>query len=268
MGAKSQVFVLDLAGGEPQAITSLPFGVSNPVWSSSGQEVYFQSSFTVKEFLSDSVYNKSGMTPSWTLEKPLLSGVSKKAKSNPNGSIDEVRAYLAQNETDKKAKVINRLNFQDESATTSEIPLPAYFKTSLTGKPVLLNNPFQRWSDVEIASNGLFTVVPSDSLAHPDKVLDSHIAFDSKVVYQKVGYRMSNLTLSPTQKWLAFQEAKSTGVQNASLNIIAVNQPSQVIKVLFDRVITQVKWSSDESKLYFTKIFLIINTTTFHSLLD
>ena len=252
MGSKSQVYVLDLAGGEPQAITSLPFGVSSPVWSSSGQEIYFQSSFTVKEFLVDSIYNKKGLLPSWTLEKPMLSGVSKKVKPNPNGNIDEVRSYLAQNELDKKAKVINRLNFQEESTTSSEISLPAYFKTTLTGKPVLLNNPLTRWSDVEMASNGMYAVIPADSLAHPDKVLDSYIGLGSKVIYQKVGYRMSNLSLSPSEKWLAFQETKSTGVQNGTLQIISTSNPGSIVKVPLDRVIIQVKWSSDESKLYFT----------------
>jgi dipeptidyl aminopeptidase/acylaminoacyl peptidase len=252
MGAKSQVYVLDLAGGEPQSITNLPFAVSNPVWSSSGQEIYFQSSFTVSQFLMDSVYNKKGLVPSWTLEKPMLNGISKKSKANPNGSIDEVRAYLTQNEVDKKAKVINRLNFQEESTTTSEISLPAYFKTNLSGKTVLLNNPFTRWSDVEMASNGMFAVIPADSLAHPDKVLDSYIGLGPNVIYQKVGHRMSNLSLSPSEKWLAFQETKSTGVQNGSLQIISTSNPGSIIKVPLDRVITQVKWSSDETKLYFT----------------
>jgi dipeptidyl aminopeptidase/acylaminoacyl peptidase len=206
----------------------------------------------VKEFLVDSIYNKKGLLPSWTLEKPMLSSVSIKVKANPNGNIDEVRSYLAQNELDKKAKVINRLNFQEESTTSSEISLPAYFKTTLTGKPVLLNNPFTRWSDVEIASNGMYAVIPADSLAHPDKVLDSYIGLGSKVIYQKVGYRMSNLTLSPSEKWLAFQETKSTGVQNGTLQIISTSNPGSIVKVPLDRVITQVKWSSDESKLYFT----------------
>ena len=252
VGSKSQVYVLDLAGGEPQAITNLPFGVSNPVWSASGQEIYFQSSFTVSQFLMDSVYNKKGLVPSWTLEKPMLTGISKKSKANPNGSIDEVRAYLTQNEVDKKAKVINRLNFQEESTTSSDISLPAYFKTNLSGKTVLLNNPFTRWSDVEMASNGMYAVIPGDSLAHPDKVLDSYIGLGSNVIYQKVGHRMSNLSLSPSEKWLAFQETKSTGVQNGSLQIISTSNPGSIIKVPLDRVITQVKWSSDETKLYFT----------------
>jgi dipeptidyl aminopeptidase/acylaminoacyl peptidase len=252
MGSKSQVYVLDLAGGEPQAITSLPFSVSNPMWSTSGKEIFFQSSFTVKEFLADSVYNKKGLVPTWTLEKPMLSGVSKKAKSNPNGSIDEVRAYLVQNEVDKKAKVINRLNFQEESTTTSELPLPALFKTNLNGKSELVNNPFQRWSDFEISSKGIYAIVPADSLSHPDKVLDSYIGFGSKVIYQKSEYRMSNLTLSPSEKWLAFQEAKSTGVQNATLQIISLTNPALLIKVPMDRVITQVRWSADENMLYFT----------------
>lgn len=252
MGAKSQVFVLDLAGGEPLAITSVPFAASNPIWSADGKGIYFQSSFTLKEFLVDSVYNKKGMIPSWTMEKPMLSGIYRKAKANPNGSIEEVRAYLAQNEVDKKAKVINRLNFQEEASTTSELPLPALFKTTLTGKLELVNNPIQRWSDFEISSQGIFAIVPADSIAHPDKVLDSYIGLNNKVVYQKKGYKISNLTLSPSEKWLAFQEATSTGVQNASLNVISVSQPAKSIKIPFDRVITQVKWSSDESKLYFT----------------
>ncbi len=252
MGAKSQVYVIDLAGGEPQAITNVPFAASNPIWSADGKGIYFQSSFTLKEFLADSVYNKKGMIPSWTMEKPMLSGISKKAKANPNGSIEEVRAYLAQNEVDKKAKVINRLNFQEEASTTSELPLPALFKTTLTGKPELVNNPFQRWSDFEISGQGIIAIVPADSLAHPDKVLDSYIGLNNKIIYQKKGFKMSNLTLSPSEKWLAFQEATSTGVQNASLNFISISQPAKSIKIPFDRVITQVKWSSDESKLYFT----------------
>lgn len=256
MGSKSQVYVLDLSGGEPQAITSLPFSVSNPVWAASGKEIYFQASFTVKEFLTDSVYNKKGLVPTWTLEKPMLTGIAKKAKSNPNGSIEEVRAYLAQNEVDKKAKVINRLNFQEESTTTSELPIPALFKTSLLGKTELVNNPFQRWSDFEIGAEGIYSIVPADSLIHPDKVLDSYIGFKSaqaiKVIYHKPGNKISNLTLSPSEKWLAFQEAKSTGVQNASLQIISLNQSATLIKVPFDRVITQLKWSADESKLFFT----------------
>jgi dipeptidyl aminopeptidase/acylaminoacyl peptidase len=252
MGAKSQVFVLDLAGGEPLAITSVPFAASNPIWSADGKGIYFQSSFTLNEFLVDSVYNKKGMIPSWTMEKPMLSGIYRKAKANPNGSIEEVRAYLAQNEVDKKAKVINRLNFQEEASTTSELPLPALFKTTLTGKLELVNNPIQRWSDFEISSQGIFAIVPADSIAHPDKVLDSYIGLNNKVVYQKKGYKISNLTLSPSEKWLAFQETTSTGVQNASLNVISVSQPAKSIKIPFDRGITQVKWSSDESKLYFT----------------
>jgi dipeptidyl aminopeptidase/acylaminoacyl peptidase len=257
MGAKSQVYVLDLAGGEPQAVTSLPFSVANPVWDAKGKELFFQSTFTYRDFLVDTVYNKRGLRPSWTLEKSgIFEQAPKKSKANPNGSINEVRAYLAQNEADKKAKVINRLNFQEESTTTSEFPLPAIFKTSLSGKPVLVNNPFQRWSDFEIGSSGIYSVIPADSIAHPDKVLDSFIGFNStsglNVIYQKKGYRMSNLMLSPSEKWLVFQETKSTGVQNASLQIISLNMPNSVIKVPFDRVITQIKWSTDERIIYFT----------------
>ena len=50
-------------------------------------------------------------------------------------------------------------------------------------KPELVNNPFQRWSDFEISGQGIFAIVPADSIAHPDKVLDSYIGLNNKVVY-------------------------------------------------------------------------------------
>ena len=67
------------------------------------------------------------MYPEWSgREKPGFSNnsqlkIDKKIKPNPDGTLEEIRAYLSQNETDKKAKVINRLNFQGEATTEPEM---------------------------------------------------------------------------------------------------------------------------------------------------
>ncbi len=261
-GAKMQAYVLSLAGGEPMALTSASAGVQNPMWSKSGDALFYQSSISLKDYYGDSTFNKSKLRPSWAIEKPGITTANfvPVAKANPNGNLDEIRAYLAQNEKDKKAKVINRLQFQEETTTSGELMLSGLFSQSLLpgSKPVLINNPLHRWSDWEqLNANELLVILPADSLSHPDKVQESQlVSFDLrtkkyKSILIKSGYRYSNLSLSSQGDRLAFFESKSTGVSNPVLNIL--NLKTGVIQTVnLDRVITQVKWSADDAKLFLT----------------
>ena len=262
LGSKSQAYVLSLAGGEPMAVTTSTVGVQNPVWSKAGDAIFYQSSISLKEFYGDSTLNKSKSRPSWSLEKPGISNAQyvPTAKANPNGNLDEIRAYLAQNEKDKKAKVINRLQFQEEMGTTGEITLSVLFSQSLTpgAKSVQVNNPLHRWSDWEQLNAHEFVVVlPADSLSHPDKVLESQIvSYDLrsksyKSILIKPGYRYSNLNVSSKGDQLAFFESKSTGVSNPVLKVMNL-KTGAIQSVNLDRVITQVKWSADDATLFLT----------------
>ncbi|MNC96813.1 hypothetical protein D3C83_142830 [compost metagenome] len=49
------------------------------------------------------------------------------AKADPDGNVNEIRAYLENNAADKKAKVIDKLNFQDETDVSTEIGFNHYF---------------------------------------------------------------------------------------------------------------------------------------------
>ena len=207
LGNKSQVYQLSLAGGEALALTNSKVAVQNPSISKFDGRLYYTSGISLKDFYSDSLSNPRHLVPSWSLEKSRMSNQSfvSKAKANPNGTIEEVRAYLAQNEKDKKAKVINRLQFQEEMTTSGEIQLSTIFSMSLEAgaKPVALNNPLHRWSDFEqLDSNTFLVILPADSLVHPDKVLESQIVrFDAvtktyKSILIKSGYRYSNLSIS------------------------------------------------------------------------
>jgi hypothetical protein len=128
--------------------------------------------------------------------------------------------------------------------------------TTPGSKPIQVNNPLHRWSDWEqMNANELLVILPADSLTHPDKVLESQIvSFDMrskmyKSVLIKSGYRYSNLSLSTQGDQLAFFESKVSGVANPVLKILNFN--SGIIQTVnLDRVITQVKWSSDYSKLF------------------
>jgi dipeptidyl aminopeptidase/acylaminoacyl peptidase len=260
-GNKNQAFILSLEGGEPFAITRSQKGINSPVWSKNGKEIYYQERKSLTEWMQDTLSISIKKVPSWVIEKPMLSSNSlvNSSKANPNGNINEIRSYLLQNEKDKKAKVINRVNFQEETTTSGEISLNSLFKisTELNSKPIQLNNPFERWLEWEPFSNGILATIPSDTSIHPDRILDNQIVLFSSLTNQreilisKKDFNYSNLTISPNENLLAFVETNSNEVANGSLKILDL-KTKKVSLVPLDRVITQIKWSSDQTKLYFT----------------
>ncbi|RXK52153.1 S9 family peptidase [Aquirufa rosea] len=265
VGDKPQVFILPVQGGEAYPISHLPYGASSPEWSKDGSSLHFTSSISPREFLSDTLYNRTGQIPSWNYEKPGLqwSDIKLKAKANPDGNLEEIRAYLFQNEREKKAKVINQLNFQEENFTTSDLKMNAYFKIKIleNAKPELLINPFRRIEEMKehVSGQSYLVTIPSDTVKHPNRVLENIISFFDvknntfKTLVEKPGYRYSNLSVSPDGKFLAFFESKVGAVANPVAKILALNPGASYQKVIpLDRVITQWSWAKDASKLYFT----------------
>ena len=261
MGNKTQAYIMKLNGGEPMALTSSSKGVMNPVWSNDGQFVFYQERKSMKEYLLDSLNNPSKLIPSWNIEKPKLDAnvYSKSSKSNPNGSLNEVRAYLYQNEKDKKAKVINRLNFQEETTTTGEFPINLLFKIAVNGssKPVLINNPYELWAEWIETPKGIIAIIPVDSVTHPDRVLDYKIVLYNRLanhystLIEKKGFAYSSINLSPDANWITYVETSTSIVRNGTLKILNLNN-FDMIEVPMDRVVTQIKWSENSESIYFT----------------
>ena len=261
MGNKTQAYIMKLNGGEPMALTSSSKGVMNPVWSNDGQFVFYQERKSMKEYLLDSLNNPSKLIPSWNIEKPKLDAnvYSKSSKSNPNGSLNEVRAYLYQNEKDKKAKVINRLNFQEETTTTGEFPINLLFKIAVNGssKPVLINNPYELWAEWIETPKGIIAIIPVDSVTHPDRVLDYKIVLYNRLanhystLIEKKGFGYSSINLSPDGNWITYVETSTSIVRNGTLKILNLNN-FDMIEVPMDRVVTQIKWSENSESIYFT----------------
>jgi hypothetical protein len=67
------------------------------------------------------------------------------SKPDPNGSLSQIRAYLDKNAVDKKAIVLNKLNFQNESSISSEMNFNSFFDISTTkgAEPRLLERVLQ-----------------------------------------------------------------------------------------------------------------------------
>jgi len=262
---KGQLFVLPLGGGEAYQLTNLSYGASDPKWSPDGQRIVFSATVPMAEMLTDSLLNPGKRTPAWSLEKPGFSSNSfvrpdPNIKPNPDGSLAEIRAYLAKDVVDKKAKVINRLNFLGESTTE---PDPSFTHLYLTdvrdgaiAKP--LTRGFSSTQGAEWLPNGqgLLAVTDRDSTLHPDRELDNAITFipangsgARTMVLAEAGKTFIGPCISPDGRMLAFLTSPSTGVNfpQVGLATLSGSSVSTIRLVAFDRSAGGLRWATGAS---------------------
>ena len=150
---KQQIFLLPLQGGEAKQLTTLKYGANNPQFSPDGKKILFSASISFKDLLTDSALNPGKKPPTWPSERPgypETKGINTQA--DPNGSIEQIRAYLDKNNTEGKARVIHRLNFQDEMNVNPDLSFNHYFQIELTpdAKPQALDRKSTRLNSSHI----------------------------------------------------------------------------------------------------------------------
>src|SRR6266496_495980 len=135
---KPQIFLLSLDGGEAVQLTKFRYGAGTPKWSPDGKQILFSSNISLKDLLKDSVLNPTRSVPAWSYEKP---GFNKNeelkastAKVDPDGNIEEIKAYLENDVNENKARVVDKLNFQDEMGVNTEMSFNHFFITNADGK--------------------------------------------------------------------------------------------------------------------------------------
>ncbi|GAB4037179.1 S9 family peptidase [Spirosoma jeollabukense] len=259
---KGQVFIMPLDGGEAWQLTNGPYAASGPLWSPDGKRITFTSTLTMAEMLKDSLINPAKRTPSWSLEKPGFATndfirTDKKIKPNPDGSLAEIRAYLNKDVEDKKAKVINRLNFQGEATTEPEMNFTHLYgievREGASAKPLTRGFTSFQAPNWLPSGQGLLAVTDLDSLKHPDREQDNAIVFipadgsgTRTKVLGEVGKSYSSPEVSPDGKQLAFSVSPSEGVNFPQIGLATLTgtTASNSQLITFDRAASNLTWTT------------------------
>ena len=264
---KSQIFLFKVdEGGEAVQLTDSKYGAGNPKWSPDGKQLLFTASLQINELVKDSILNPKKELPVWSFEKPGFAANENlkvnKTKADPNGNIDAIRAYLENNEKDKKAKVVDKLQFQTETAVSSELRFSHIFIIDAKpgSKEKAVTKGFYSHSNPYFVSNTKIAFSGNiNEKRHPDRVLESRIYTintDGTNVTELLGaenivYQL--LAVSPSGKQLAYQESIINNLSVPVLKILNVENPSEKSKVIdYDRNNNNVRFSKDEKQLYFT----------------
>ena len=263
---KPQLFLLSLDGGEATQLTRSKYGAGNPKWSPDGKQVLYSSAIPLKDLLKDSLLNPTKEIPVWPIEKPgfikneqLKSPV---AKADPDGNMEEIRTYLDNDVTDKKAKVINKLSFQDEMDLNADMTFNHFFIVTAQpdAKPQTLTHGFYRYNGAAFTPDGKQVILSGDidSLQNPDRSLENEIFLvntDGSNLRKLLGEEGKNYTspqISPSGKWMAFQYGNTSFVAIPTLAIMPLNGTAkEIIDIPFDRTKGNLTWSNDEKYIYF-----------------
>lgn len=261
---KPQIFTWNLGKDKPVQITDYKYGASGPVWSPDGEKIAFTSSISLTDFITDPELNPTKKVPVWAESKPGLKNPNdffNKAKPNPNGSRDEINAFLAQNETLKKAKDYSRLQFQTETSTSNEIRLTHVFiiNAIAAAKPKQLTSGAFSFSSPQFQSNNTLFVNARLNEKHPDE--DSFLSigkidlksgkFDVEVTSPNASYSLE--AISRSGRWLVYQSSVP-GTVNVPLLFVkdTKSKAAKTLQVTIDRSVGDIRFTNDEKLIYYT----------------
>jgi dipeptidyl aminopeptidase/acylaminoacyl peptidase len=263
---KPQIFMMPIDGGEGIQLTDLKYGANNPQFSPDGTKILFSVNVSFSELLKDTLLNPTKKLPSWSMEKAGFKSndflkADKKIKANPDGNLEEIRAYLDKDVEDKKVKVFSRLNFQGEAVLEPEMRFNLLFVMDAKegAKPVQINKNFWSFNGATWSADSkkIYATCGRDSLQHPDREQNNVIVrmnIDGSELRQVVGekgFSYNDITLSPDGKMMVFGMSKSNELSYEQ-TMLANADGSNITPINFDRAVSNYEWSDDSKFVYLT----------------
>ncbi len=265
-GEKSQVWILPLTGGEAHSITKAEYGAGQPRWSPDGKKILYSSNIPF--------YAIEGNTP-WPYERPsrvkgdepnfkaMKPEERKKTPTSPDGTLEEIRAWLARNNSEGNPRVLNRQNIQGELNLQPDEEFSHLFvKTvGLDDKAIQVTSGFQRFQGARWSPDGKTIICHSrNPKVHPDRDQDSDLWMidpetkTAKELLTLPGYSISNPAYSPDGAQILFSAQTITN-RHAPQNQLAVMSAAGgkplVLTSSFDRDVNGPVWSADSKTIYF-----------------
>lgn len=285
-GGSPQVHALALDGGEAVALTDHPGGASSPRWSPDGTRLSYTSSVGHSELLADSAHAEG---PAWRQERPgrdpaaILAG----AEPDPDGSIEQIRAWLDRNEREGEPRVVDRLNLQGETDLAPEIRYShlhvlqvaenreqaeslEWLRGWKAGRGVPLTQGYFSFAAGGWSANGasLFVTAALDSARHPDRVDNADVyrldlpqagalAGPSRPVPVLTSERYSYFSPLPSpdgRHLLALaRDLEDRGYGQTRLHLLDLQSGDLVdLSAEFDRSVSSPAWAADSRSVYFT----------------
>jgi dipeptidyl aminopeptidase/acylaminoacyl peptidase len=263
---KSQIWLLPLGGGEAHVLTKAEFGASRPRWSPDGNKIMFTSSVPF--------YAIDGKTP-WVYERPgrtqgdepnfknMKADEKKKTTNSPDGSLSEVRAWLAKNASEKNPRVLNRQNIQGELDLQPDENFTHVFVQSVASNELAtqVTSGFQNFNNPEWMKDGKKIICESrKNDIHPDRLQNSDlwtIEVDKKEAKEFLKwseYSLSNPKVSPdgTTISMTVSSLQSRSYQQPMIAVAgSTGEKPIVLTQSLDRDAGNELWSADSKTIFF-----------------
>jgi len=265
-GDAAQIWILPLSGGEAYAITKVKYGASRPVWSPDGKSILFVSSmpFSAIEGEVPWTYERPGRKqrdePAWKLMKD---DEKKSTRSTPDGSLTEVRAWLAKNASEKNPRVLTRLDLQDEQDLEAEEKYNHLFvvPAQAGAEAKQITSGYQSFNNADWSIDGKTIICNSWKLTTaPDYSRNSSLwTLDAdgknlKELLKVEGKPITNPEYAPDGKSISFIIGTTDGFMGRQNDIGVVPATGgEYINLTqtFDRDVQSQAWSDDGKTIYF-----------------
>lgn len=260
---KPQIFVLSMFGGEPMQVTSFEHGASSPAWSPDGTTLLFAVSLPESEMRT--LYGDKPWTPERPGRRPQP-GVD--VEGSPDGGIQQIRAWLDENEERSSPRVINRLDFQGEQGLESAPSYRHFYVVDRDSigawtEPRPITPLWGSFNAADWHPDGtriLLSGVEAGAL-HPDRERRSDIYITyvdqprPRRLFSLADQQVSNPLVSPDGQTVAFiaRDLLDPGFALGQAGVFALDDPSnhRLLTTELDRSVSQVRWSPDNWHLYF-----------------